>query len=174
MYRLCGALQAGRTGGPGRPGASKGTVPAEALSAVFVVNESATCALRHQRAAPPGELVVWDYHVLVRVDSPVLGRWILDLDSRLGFAVPEDEYVAATVDRRVPERFRPGFRVVPADVFLARFSTDRRHMRDAEGGWLHPPPWDLPRGAGAATAHELPRFLDVGDSTFGPVRSGLV
>ena len=32
------------------------------------------------------------------------------------------------------------FRVIPANVFLDTFASDRSHMLDAEGKWLKPPP----------------------------------
>lgn len=32
------------------------------------------------------------------------------------------------------------FRVIPAEEFLAQFSSDRRHMRRPDGTWIKPPP----------------------------------
>ena len=32
------------------------------------------------------------------------------------------------------------FRVVPAPTFLAKFSSDRRHMKKPDGSWMKPPP----------------------------------
>jgi hypothetical protein len=44
------------------------------------------------------------------------------------------------------------YRLIPGDEFLARFSSDRRHMRNDQGEWLSsPPPWDIiqnPRNRG--------------------------
>lgn len=36
-------------------------------------------------------------------------------------------------------RFR-FFRVIPAEVYLTTFSSDRRHMRRPDGTWIKPPP----------------------------------
>jgi len=36
------------------------------------------------------------------------------------------------------------YRLIPGDEFLAKFSSDRRHMRSENGDWLSPPPpWDI-------------------------------
>lgn len=32
------------------------------------------------------------------------------------------------------------FRVIPAEQYLAEFSSDRRHMRRPDGTWIKPPP----------------------------------
>ena len=32
------------------------------------------------------------------------------------------------------------FRVIPAEVYLTTFSSDRRHMRRPDGSWIKPPP----------------------------------
>jgi len=32
------------------------------------------------------------------------------------------------------------FRVVPSDLYLSTFASDRSHMLNADGSWLHPPP----------------------------------
>lgn len=45
------------------------------------------------------------------------------------------------------------YRVVPAELFLAHFTSDRSHMRDASGGWLQPPPpWPCIEGGQAVAA----------------------
>ncbi len=137
-------------------------------AAVFITNAGGTCALRRQRAVPPGEIVVWDYHVVLLVETTGPQRWILDLDSRLGFVTPADEYVGKTFDPTFPPQYRPLFRLVPVSELLSRFSTDRRHMRRNDGTWIHPPPpWKPPQGAEAASPHELPHFLDTTHSTYG-------
>ena len=39
-----------------------------------------------------------------------------------------------------PPLFSRFFRVVPAPTFLAKFSSDRRHMKKPDGSWMKPPP----------------------------------
>ena len=36
--------------------------------------------------------------------------------------------------------FKAQFRLIPADRYVKLLQTDRSHMRDAQGGWLSPPP----------------------------------
>lgn len=36
--------------------------------------------------------------------------------------------------------FNRFFRVIPAEQYLAEFSSDRRHMRRPDGTWIKPPP----------------------------------
>jgi hypothetical protein len=192
IYRLCVSLTgienrvADERANTGDTGTSVGTPDPEAVTsdketilqgsrnmivdtaAVFITNADGTCALRRQRAVPPGEFIVWDYHVILLVKTEDRKRWVLDFDTRLGFVTPADEYIESTFDRTVPPRYRPLFRVVPAVDLLTSFSTDRRHMRRDDGTWIHPPPpWDPPQGPEAQSTHELPRFLDVTDARYG-------
>lgn len=113
--------------------------------AVFISNAGRTCALWSQRAAPvPGAPIGWDYHVVLVDDSGARAE-VWDLDSALGAPVAFERWWQATFpfDDTLPDRFRPRFRVVPADDYLATFASDRSHMRDDDGGWIAlPPPWD--------------------------------
>lgn len=123
---------------------------------LFVSNARRGCALWSQRAAKePGQAVVWDYHVLLVVRG--VGGWrVWDLDSTLGLDLPLAVYLEATF-LPLPEqllRYRPMFRLLPAPSYRAAFSSDRSHMRDAEGGWIHPPPsWP------AIVRRDAPSFL---------------
>jgi hypothetical protein len=133
--------------------------------AVFISNQSRQCLMFHQRAAPPGELVVWDYHVIQIVDGCVN-----DLDTRLGISVPVADYTAATFPKLPAElsHLAPSFRVVEASEFLERFTTTRSHMRGDTGAWLQaPPPWDPPRVDDQE--HNLSRFIDMSDNIAGAV-----
>lgn len=138
---------------------------------VFISNQQRACPLLQQRAVPPGEIVLWDYHVIVmsRADSSSKAL-VWDLDSRLHFPVDCSLYLDVTfagVDR-LPARFAPKFRVVPAPTFIATFSTDRSHMRDSEGNWLQPPPpWNPPQAVGVAT--HLSDFIDMQAAGVGTV-----
>lgn len=143
--------------------------PAEA---VLVSNAERAVACWGQRAAPPGEPVLWDYHVVVVelaagdlsearvwdpdcVASPVLpvGRWL-----ELTFLAPGE----------VVARFRPRFRPVPRARWVAELATDRSHMRGPDGAWrAPPPPWDPPGAPGMNLFEWLdpssPEWLDRAD-----------
>jgi hypothetical protein len=128
---------------------------------VVISNPSRTVALWHQRAATDDDLpVLWDYHVIV-VGSDLV---VWDLDTRLGFPVPADDYLEQTFRRAAPPRLRPQLRVIGATDYRARFASDRRHMRDAQGGWLQPPPSWPAIGGG----HVLDALLAFDDPSFGP------
>lgn len=131
------------------------------ISVVFITNARRSCALLHQRAAGKGKAVFWDYHVIMMSG---MGRaaMIWDLDTRLDFPCPAIDYLARTFPADTPVEFRPLFRIISAEAYLAGFSSDRRHMRKEDGSWLKPPPaWPCLRGSGAASPHELERLLDL-------------
>lgn len=96
----------------------------------LITNPTQTVVLFNQKTARPGKPVVWDYHVILQADldgSPT----ILDFDTRLGFVVPEDDYLRGTFPRQstLPKRYRAWVRTIPALTYLDRFCSDRSHMR---------------------------------------------
>lgn len=108
-------------------------VDAADLSVLLFSNRYASIALRQQRAAPPGALMAWDYHVVL--SAPGAGGFrIYDLDTRLPFPCLQGHYLAATFpeQRRLPDRWRSLVRRIPGDAYLKRFCSDRSHML----GWL--------------------------------------
>lgn len=137
--------------------------------AVFISNQTRTVALWSQRAArEPNAPVVWDYHVVLalRPDRSVAagahegggampkrggsekGRrtMVYDADCALGAPLSWDDYVCATfaLGDGLPPEYHSLFRVVPADIFLAEFVSDRSHMlltRDGTDYSVPPPPW---------------------------------
>ena len=131
---------------------------------VFVVAGAGRVPMLAQRAAPPGRLIAWDYHVVV-VDAA--GR-VWDQDTRLPLPCDGSLWCARSFARAddFPAVYRPRFRVVPGADFRRDFVTDRRHMRDRRGRWLQPPPpWPPPgadqQGVGAPTAgSNLAHYLD--------------
>ena len=168
VYRMAGAL------------AAAGQLPGDA-AAVFIANAGLSCAFAEQRAAPPGEALLWDYHVVLLTGgtggpdrdwknaSPTRAT-LWDLDTRLDFPCPADLYLARTFPEPLPEAYRPRFRAVPASRLLREFSSDRRHMRGADGAWLQTPPaWPEVRGDAARSSHELERILNLDNPAWGPI-----
>jgi hypothetical protein len=85
--------------------------------------------LFNQRAAAPGSVMAWDYHVILA--TPGAGQWqVFDFDTRLPFPCPWHVYFTQTFpdQGRLPRRWRSQLRLVPADSYLARFCSDRSHM----------------------------------------------
>jgi len=138
------------------------TEPAEAM---LIANRGGRVACWRQRAAGPcpdegpGEPIAWDYHVVVAER----GRGVVwDPESCLGPVVPMRAWLEATFldPAAVRARFHPRFRPVPRATWVERFTTDRRHMRRADGSWLRPPPpWPAPHGVGP-DPRPLARWLD--------------
>jgi hypothetical protein len=143
---------------------------ADTIAVVFVLNRAGAVLFFAQRAVAPGEPMVWDYHVVVLMQ----GR-VLDPDCRAGADLPLAQWLAASFPHlRDPspefDAWRPAFRPVPLAGMLRDFSSDRRHMRDALGHWIQPPPpWLPPSPTPAGEAHTLPRFLDPDDALAGPL-----
>lgn len=129
----------------------------------FVSNLSRSCEMWSQRPAPEGTAVVWDYHV-VGVERGVAAR-IWDFDSRLAAPASAHQWLRASFRPDVPAPFAPLFRVVASVEFLRHFASDRRHMRDEQGGWhAEPPAWpDIVAPSGAI--HTLDAFLDMANTS---------
>nr|CAG4641148.1 EOG090X0C0Q [Eulimnadia texana] len=140
---------------------------------VFISNKNQTIPLWEQKASRDETgLVIWDYHVIFVVQKNAGKSLVYDLDSRLNFPCDFDEYVAKTIqsDDNIFPQFHRFFRVVPADVFLRHFASDRRHMRNPDGTWMKMPPVYPPISANNVQ-HNLNEFLDMneGASSFGEV-----
>ncbi len=122
---------------------------------VILTNAQRQVLVFAQRAAGAAPYVVWDYHAVVRFAGQV---W--DLDCTAGCPLPTAAWVSACFPYppdRWPE-YAPVFRVAPWAEAATAFTTDRRHMRGPDGGWLQPPPpWAPPTRPDAP--HTLPDWL---------------
>ena len=105
-------------------------VDRQAARVLLFSNPQRSIVAMNQRAAEPGGALVWDYHVVLRAS---LGEqdWIFDFDSRLPFPTPASDSLNATfpAQDRLPGVYRTDVRVIPAAAYLARFCSDRSHMR---------------------------------------------
>ncbi len=135
---------------------------------LWMTNAQRRCAFRSQRSAKSnGEIVLWDYHVVLLTRAATWLVW--DLDSVLAFPVPLGDYLDATFGPTgaTPHPLACRFRVIPGDTYIAHFSSDRSHMRWGDGSWIAPPP-DWP-----AIDRETPvlfdELLDVTSSVLGEV-----
>ncbi len=135
----------------------------ETLFLVFLIPAGTCVPLRAQRSAKPGEIICWDYHVVVLDRGGETSR-IWDPESILSSPIALDEYLDTTL---VPARSRtlPVLaRLVAWPVAKREFASDRRHMIDRST--VEPPPWP-PIGHG----HTLPGFLDPMSDRFGSLLS---
>lgn len=99
------------------------------LKVLFLSNAWQSIVLAHQRAAEPGRLVIWDYHVVLQARLNGVD-YIFDPDTRLGFPERLASYLQQSfpIQAELPERMRTWVRIVPAASYLGHFRSDRRHM----------------------------------------------
>lgn len=138
--------------------------------AVFVSNEKRQVPLWMQKSAKdPLAPVVWDYHVILL--RQVEGRCLVyDLDSILPFPCPFEQYSQQAVqnDKQLKKKFHRKFRVVPAEVFLRTFASDRSHMKTPNGEWIKAPPPYSPIRTSESTMN-LEEFIDMTEEGEGEV-----
>lgn len=138
--------------------------------AAFVSNPERSCAMWCQKAAPPGQAVLWDYHVVLLVEAGESVE-VWDLDCRAGLPLPLGSWVEQTFRAGVPEQLAPRFRVVSALQLEQLFASDRRHMRDEHGQWRAEPPGWPPIVARSGAVHTLDAFVDTLSPGLGEVMS---
>ncbi|GLB35398.1 putative btb poz domain-containing protein [Lyophyllum shimeji] len=120
------------------------------MFAVFISNHTKTVALWNQRLAQqPHFPVVWDYHVVlllrpheqnlsqldeshpttdgITMSSQFRQSWIYDFDTQLEIPCTLEDYLEGSF-MDVPPQFESLFRVVPGEVYLTHFASDRSHM----------------------------------------------
>lgn len=108
---------------------------------VIISNVEAACLFWDQRMCEaPDYPVWWDYHVILLVRDA--GWRVYDLDTALAFPEAATTYLERTFrfQDRMPEAIRPRFLLCEGDAYVRTFSSDRSHMRDADGSWYAPPP----------------------------------
>jgi hypothetical protein len=137
---------------------------------VFISNEKRSCPLWKQRAGSGEDnFVVWDYHVILLHKE---GSWhVWDLDTTLGLPMDFLAYVDATfrMSTRDLDEYAPQFRVIDAKAYASLLSSDRSHMRNANGTWKATPPvWPLIKGAGDSNLMQL---IDMARPATGTVMS---
>ncbi|XP_061851922.1 protein N-terminal glutamine amidohydrolase isoform X2 [Colius striatus] len=95
-----------------------------------------------QKSGHGDEPVVWDYHVILLHVSGGEQNFIYDLDTVLPFPCPFDVYSAEAfrLDDSLHPEFHRKIRMIPADLYLKTFASDRSHMKDTNGKWQKPPP----------------------------------
>ncbi|NVB37165.1 hypothetical protein G6O69_04935 [Pseudenhygromyxa sp. WMMC2535] len=131
--------------------------------ATFISNAERRVLMWGQRVAEDDEAaILWDYHVVLLVHGPGEAWTTWDLDARAGAPLPAVRWLELAFGRsgQHPPKYSPSFRLIPAAEYRRRLHSDRRHMRDASGSFLRPPPpWPAILGEGAR--NNLDRFIDV-------------
>lgn len=116
--------------------------PLQEFQVLFISNHHRTVPLWKQKSSRRDFPVVWDYHVVLLWSGPGLDPLVFDLDSVLDFPCSLQEYSALALksDQDLNPQYHRMIRSVPADLFLQKFSSDRSHMKKADGSWNMPPP----------------------------------
>ena len=95
-------------------------------------------------AESPDAPVYWDYHVILLAYDK--DWWVWDLDTRLELPVLADIYFRKTFLQQNIDITRSDviLRLIGADEYVSKFSSDRSHMKLPSGEWLAPPPeWPM-------------------------------
>jgi|TARA_B100001758_G_C18168382_1_gene482909 hypothetical protein len=127
---------------------------------VVVISNGGKCfAMWNQKAAPDGEPMMWDYHVVLVTRGEELKIW--DLDTRDGYPLPAQEWIKSSFSGSgaMPDAFQPMFRVIEAKTYLDEFSSDRSHMLVTEDTYREPVPnWEAIGGDKPSNLH---RFINM-------------
>ncbi|MEM1009398.1 MAG: hypothetical protein AAGJ35_10365 [Myxococcota bacterium] len=86
--------------------------------------------------------------------------YVWDLDTQLPCPCPLTLYLNASFEQ-IPEPFLPHLRCFPQYQYQSTFSSDRRHMRQPTGQFIHPPPpWPIIQNP-SQPPHQLETMLDL-------------
>lgn len=104
-------------------------VDPSSLTVLLFSNPEQRVLMANQRAAPAGQLLAWDYHVVLEMQTEA-GRQVLDFDTRLGFVIPWQRYFEHSFlpQEQLPESYRTWVRPIAAGDYLRQFFSDRSHM----------------------------------------------
>ncbi|PIA53701.1 hypothetical protein AQUCO_00900349v1 [Aquilegia coerulea] len=139
------------------------------LFVVFISNDYKQVPLWHQKASKRADgLIIWDYHAIC-IQMNKEGKvpfQVWDLDSTLPFPSPLAEYVSQAIQPsfQVYPEYQRYLRVVHAPIFLRKFASDRRHMKDSAENWISHPPAYEPIVAEDGTVHNLDAYIKIGAS----------
>jgi hypothetical protein len=95
-------------------------------------------------AESPDAPVYWDYHVILLAYDK--DWWVWDLDTRLGLPVLADIYFRKTFLPQSIDITRNDviLRLISAEEYVSKLSSDRAHMKLPSGEWVAPPPeWPM-------------------------------
>ena len=130
---------------------------------VFIASAAGATPLFGMRASPNvNEPIFWDYHVIL-LEHGTPHKRVWDLDSVHGTPLDALQWFQHSMPdcRQLPEPYHPMFRLIDGEAYEADFSTDRSHMLDASGNYLHPPPpWHAPYRPDVGMVLDRYRSLD--------------
>jgi hypothetical protein len=94
---------------------------------------------------------------------------IHDLDTILLFPCPLSIYLQMSFPDGIPSDLGPQFRLIPAADYVETFASDRSHMLDEDGNYIHPPPtWPAIR---PEQRNQVWEFADMAADTIGTIHT---
>jgi len=134
--------------------------------AILISNEEKNFIIFEQQSENEHDVVFWDYHVIA-LERNGLKSKIWDFNTKLDIPCSANTWLGASFQNGImPEEYCSSFRVVPREVFLRSFVSDRSHMLNPDGSYMKtPPPWDR-IGKGRPN---LLQYLDMEDESLGTV-----
>ena len=79
----------------------------------------------NQQSSPAQQPVIWDYHVILLNTS---NSQVYDFDTRASFISDALHYFDLSFPENIKADYQATFRIIPAETYLERFSSDRSHM----------------------------------------------
>lgn len=140
----------------------------ERLVVLITGTEGHVAMWRQKPADGPGEPLLWDYHVVL-ITGGTAGWQVWDFECDLGMPVAAATWLSSCFpyQDRIPARYRPRFRVMAANEYVANLRSDRSHMREEDGSYAKaPPPWTPP---GGGFDSNLVQFVDLRQTFVGEV-----
>jgi hypothetical protein len=107
---------------------------------LMISNAWQSVAMAHMKICEgPRSLIFWDYHVvwLGLIEGAIQ---VVDLDSKLPFPVDLAIYLSCSFPALIPAEHLPMFRLIDAEVYREKFSSDRRHMLAPDHTYRSEPP----------------------------------
>ena len=113
---------------------------------LIISNPERRAAVGLQRLGkPPGDFMVWDYHVVGHLQTESSPQ-LIDFDTSAETTTLDAAWWFTTQERLlewVVDEYHPLMRPIEGRRYLSDFSSTRRHMLDDAGQFIRPePPWD--------------------------------
>lgn len=100
----------------------------ENIHILFLTNKNKQIVIFNQLSAEAGQPVIWDYHVILRVNIEQ-SLYIFDFDTRLDFITNAEFYIKNSLPDNINPRYQSLLRIIPARIYLKHFDSDRSHMK---------------------------------------------
>ncbi|RWS01621.1 protein N-terminal glutamine amidohydrolase-like protein [Dinothrombium tinctorium] len=111
---------------------------------VFVSNDNESIPIFKSKSGDQmlDHLTVWDYHVFLIYSPTESEPLVYDFDTLLAFPCKLVDYIKLSLqtERYLQPKHRRMFRVIKAEDYLKKFSSDRSRMRREDGTWIKQPP----------------------------------